>query len=100
MLRLLVLLVAAGAAAIWIEPRWESSERTLVLRLRSGDELFAVLRARSRSLGREAAAELGERLGLPDVAARAGVDTPTAEEISPSDQRRLDRLIEEKLEEE
>lgn len=100
MLRLLVLLVAAAAAAIWIEPRWEASERTLVLRLRSSDELVGALRARSRALGREAADRLGERLGLPDVAARAAEREAPTEQISPSEQRRLDRLIEEKLREE
>ena len=99
MLRLFVLLVAAGAAAIWIEPRWVASERTLVLRVRSADELVGAVRARSRELGREAAGKLGERLGLPDVASGKGEAEP-AERISPEEQRRLDRLIEEKLREE
>ncbi len=97
-LRLIVLLVAAGAAAIWIEPRWMASERTLVLRLRSSDELVGAVRARSRALGREAADRIGERIRLPDVASRDEEAEP-AERISPDEQRRLDRLIEEKLRE-
>jgi hypothetical protein len=95
-----VLLIAAGAAAIWIEPRWMASERTLLLRVRSADELLGAVRARSRELGREAADAVGERLGLPDVAARVRGDDEPAEQISPAEQRRLDRLIEEKLREE
>jgi len=95
-----VLLLAAGAAVIWIEPRWDESERTLVLRVRSTDELLGAVRARSRELGREAADEFGERFGLPDVAARDGGLAEGVEDISASEQRRLDRLIEEKLREE
>jgi len=45
------------------------------------------------------AGKLGERLGLPDVASGKGEAEP-AERISPEEQRRLDRLIEEKLREE
>jgi hypothetical protein len=69
LLRLLALIVALGAAALWIEPRWSGAERTLRLRVRSGVEVARLGRDSTLRLGQWLAREASEREAPADVGA-------------------------------
>jgi hypothetical protein len=106
-LRLLLLLVAFGAAAIWIDWDLDREQRSLTLRLRSTEELVESVRDRSRDLGRRVVTGTRERLapvgaeppaGEPSSSAGPAVaqrtaPVPPGEHITPQEQERLDRVI-------
>jgi hypothetical protein len=102
--RVLLIALALLAAALFVEPRWSASDRTLMLRLRRTSEVGDYARARSRDFGgwvvRAArdARELAPVGAAPPSAGGAGPETD--ERLTSDEQQRLDRLVEQKTREE
>jgi hypothetical protein len=94
LIRLVLLAASLALAVIWIEPTYSPRERTLVLRLRSSQELLDVVRERSRTLGARVVervrGESDEQKEPPPVGANRSPDDLTTE-----DREDLDRLVEE-----
>ena len=113
MLRILVILLAVGAAWIFVDAHWDKDARTLTLRIREASELVESVRDRSRELGRrvvdsdddelpDVAAVPGDReLPAPPPAPRSALELPepaprlvgAGERITSEEQARLDRII-------
>ena len=109
MIRALLLIGLLGAGAVLVAPTWEADEKTLTLRIRSGDEIEDALRGAARRLGAEVLdlAEGGEADAPSDEAATAtpsvGAGPPVSvpeEVLRPDEAEELDELIEEALREE
>lgn len=85
-------MIALALAAIWIEPELRPEARELRLRLRTTDELVALVRTTARELGGELVRRAREPDETPPVA--AGPDEDSGEELTAEERERLDRLIE------
>lgn len=105
----LVVLLAVGAA--FVAPNWEPEQKTLTLRIRTGDEIEEAVRGAARRLGAEvldlaeSGEEPGEKSATPSVGAGppplpASPSGPSDEVLHPGDADRLDELVEEALREE
>ncbi len=95
MLRILFLTIVVAAAAICFEPDWDSKQRTLLLRLRSPNEIAQLV---SR-IGTDLVARGASTVELNDVVPAVASAPLDPEQITESDRKHLDRLIEEKLRE-
>ena len=95
-LRYLLLGLLLLSLVLMVEPTWNSSRKTLSLRIRDGAELMMMVRRQARSLG-ERMVEATDEDELPSVSAGPRrMPTDPGERLTDSEQRRLDRLIEEK----
>jgi hypothetical protein len=93
-LRFLVVLVAFLLGALLIEPTWIAKEKTLKLRVRDGREVVQMGRRQTLRLGEWIVRETG---GAEETDVGAGPRRrDAAERITPEEQNRLDRLIDEK----
>lgn len=108
LLRLLLIVIVAVAAFIWVDPLWNRETRTLALRIRSGDEISALVRSRGVLFANRLAQELREELPsaeLPELDFRppVGAGPPgqsgRSERISVGEQGALDSLIDQKTRE-
>jgi hypothetical protein len=90
LIRLVLLAAGLALAVIWVEPTFAPRERTLVLRLRSTEELLDVVRERSRTLGARVVERVRGEEEPPPVGANRSADELTSE-----DREDLDRLVEE-----
>ncbi len=95
MLRILFLTTVVAVAAVCFEPEWDSKQRTLLLRLRSPNEIAQLVSRLGTELVARGASAVERNDGVPAVAS-APLDP---EQITESDRKHLDRLIEEKLRE-
>ena len=95
MLRIFFLTLVVAACAICFEPGWDSKERTLLLRLRSPNEIAQLVSRIGTDLVARGASAVERNDAVPAVA--SGPLNP--EQITESDRKYLDRLIEEKLRE-
>ena len=106
-----MVLLAIGAALV--APNWEPEQKTLTLRIRTGDEIEAAVRGAARRLGAEVLdlAESGEDpseksatpsvgAGPPSISGSASASGPAEEVLRPGEADRLDELVEEALREE
>ncbi len=96
MLRVFFLTLVIAACAICFEPGWDGKQRTLFFRLRSPNEISQLVsRIGTELVARGASAVERNAVAVPAVA--SGPIDP--EQITESDRKHLDRLIEEKLRE-
>ncbi len=96
LLRYLFLVLLLLVVAVIIDPSWNSSRRILSLRVRDGAELMMMVRRQARSLGERVVEATGEEK-LPSVSAGPPrAPREPVERLTDAEQRRLDRLIEEK----
>jgi hypothetical protein len=98
-IRYLLLGLLLLGVGVMVEPDWDSSRKTLSLRIRDGAELAMIVRKRARSLG-ERMVEATDEDELPSVSAGPRpMPREPGDRLTDADQRRLDRLIEEKTRE-
>jgi hypothetical protein len=84
------------AALVWLEPRIVPQDRTLVLRMRTTEEVLKVARERARVLG----ARLTQEPRPSETPAVGGGDArPPAEHFSEEERDRLDYLVQQAIEE-
>ncbi|NRA01467.1 MAG: hypothetical protein HRU00_02585 [Myxococcales bacterium] len=110
--RLLLIVLVGAAAFIMVDLAWDKQTRTLALRIRSGEEIAAVVRSRGVRIADRLAEELREELreelpraefpadGLPPpVGAGPPKQAGLRERISADEQGALDSLIDQKTRE-
>jgi len=98
-IRYLLLGLLLLSVVLMVEPSWNSSRRTLSLRIRDGAELAMMVRRQARSLG-ERMVEATDEEELPSVSAGPRpLPRERGDQLTTADQMRLDRLIEEKTRE-
>lgn len=107
-LRLLFVAVLGAAAFVWIEAAWDPQGRTLLLRVRSGNEISGMLRQQSISVADRVAEKLRGEVPISDLPT-VGTPPPVGaapprraragERISGEEQGALDSLIEQKTRE-
>jgi hypothetical protein len=95
MFRILFLSLVFAAGAICFEPGWDDKLRTFSLRLRAPNEIAQLVSRIGTELVARAASALERNDAVPAVAS----GPLTTEQISESDRKNLDRLLEEKLRE-
>ena len=104
MFRALLLIIVLCAGAVLVAPTWESESKTLILRIRTGDEIQKAVRGAARRLGAEML-DLAENPDAPAAAATPSVgagppDGVVEEVLRPEEVEDLDELVEEALREE
>ncbi len=95
MLRIFFLTLVIAACAICFEPGWDGKQRTLFFRLRTPNEITQLVSRIGTELVARGASAAERNKAVPAVAS-APLDP---EQITESDRKHLDRLIEEKLRE-
>ncbi len=95
MFRILFLSLVFAAGAICFEPGWDDKLRTFSLRLRAPNEIAQLV---SR-IGTDLVARGASTVELNDVVPAVASAPLDPEQITESDRKHLDRLIEEKLRE-
>lgn len=92
MIRTLIVVVGLVAAVVWVEPTLYLEKRSVLLRVRTPDEVVQSVRERSRALGARFA-ETIEEADLPAVGAPSP-GRPSSERLTEEEKERLDRLVE------
>ncbi len=95
MLRVFFLTLVVAAGAICFEPGWDGKQRTFSLRLRNPLEIAEFL---SR-IGTEVVARAASAVERDDAVPAVASGPLDPEQITESDRKKLDRLLEEKLRE-
>jgi hypothetical protein len=91
-IRTLIVVVGLLAAFVWVEPTLYLEKRSVLLRVRTSDEVVQSVRDRSRALGARFA-ETIEEADLPAVGSRAPEQAPS-DRLTEEEKERLDRLVE------
>ena len=98
-------MITVGAAAVLVAPTWKADSKTLILRIRTGDEIEEAVRGAARRLGAEVldladSREAPEKTATPSVGAGPPREAEVREEVlRPSEADQLDELVEEALRE-
>jgi hypothetical protein len=91
LLRALILIGLLLAAAVWLEPTVHPEKRSVLLRLRTTEEIQQAVRAGSRTLGGRVVGAIRSQRTPPVGAGPGKASRP--EQLTERDQERLDRLI-------
>jgi hypothetical protein len=94
LIRALIVVIGLLAAVVCLEPTVYPDKRSVLLRVRTPEEVVESVRARSRSLGVRLAERIrSSEIELPAVSA-PGSRSSSPEDVTEEEQQRLDRLVE------